>query len=80
MATVTIYSKPGCHLCDVAHEALLKVQAEQPFDLVEVDIMSDPALGVCYGDRIPVMLFNDRFLCEYKLDEARLRAKLKEVK
>jgi hypothetical protein len=79
MVTVTVYSKPGCHLCEVAHEALLRVQADQPFELVEIDILSDPALGICYGDRIPVILLDGRVLFDYEVNEARLREKLKEV-
>ncbi|HET6549358.1 MAG TPA: glutaredoxin family protein, partial [Solirubrobacter sp.] len=38
MTTVTLYSRPGCHLCDDAREAIQRVQTEAPFDLDEVDI------------------------------------------
>lgn len=80
MAVVTLYSKPGCLLCEEAKDALLLVQKTQPFDLVEINIEDQPALLAEYGEQIPVILLNGAFLFEYEVDEARLRELLKEVK
>lgn len=79
MAVVTLYSKPGCHLCEDAREALERVQKLHPFELEEVNIQDDPALFADYGEQIPVVLLNGNFLFEYAVDEARLRQLLKEV-
>ena len=79
MAIVTVYSKPGCHLCDEAIRALQRVQKQQKFDLEEVNIQDDPALLAEYGEQIPVVTLNGTFLFEYTVDEARLRQLLKEV-
>lgn len=79
MATVTLYTKPGCHLCDEARDALLRVQAAQPFALVEVNIQDDPDLFAQYGEQIPVVTLDGEFLFEYAVQEERLRERLREV-
>ena len=52
---MTLYGKPGCHLCDEAREVVDRVRAEHPFDLREVDVSLDPGLNREYGERIPVL-------------------------
>ena len=52
--TVTLYGRPGCHLCDDARAALHRVRAAHPFRLEEVDIETDDALLKRYLERIPV--------------------------
>ena len=51
MRTVTLYGRPGCHLCDDARAALLRVRTATPFDLVEIDIEGDDALHRAYLER-----------------------------
>ncbi len=79
MAVVTLYTKPGCHLCDEAREALLRVKKGQPFELEEVNINEDAGLLAEYGEQIPVVLLNGAFSTEYAVDEARLRQLLQEL-
>lgn len=79
MALVTLYTKPGCRLCDDALLALQRVQKAQPFDLEAVNVQNDPALLAEYGEQIPVVHLNGAFLFEYAVDEARLKILLKEV-
>ena len=79
MAHVTVYSKPGCHLCEEAVRVLQRMQKQDPFTLEEVNIQDDPALLTEYGDQIPVVTLNGTFLFEYTVDETRLRQLLKEV-
>jgi len=79
MSLVTLYTKPGCHLCDDALDVLQRVQKLQPFTLEEVNVQDDPALLAEYGDQIPVVTLNGTFLFEYEVDETRLRQLLKEV-
>ena len=79
MSLVTLYTKPGCHLCDDALNVLRRVQQLQPFTLEEVNVQADPALLAEYGEQIPVVTLNGAFLFEYEVDETRLRQLLKEV-
>jgi glutaredoxin len=69
---VTLYGKPGCHLCDDAREVVERVRAEHPFELREVDISLDPALFREYGERIPVLELDGEELFEFHVDEAAL--------
>jgi hypothetical protein len=76
---VTLYGKPGCHLCEEARAAVERVRAERPFHLQEVDVSLDPVLHRRYGERIPVLELGGEELCEYFVDEAALRQRLGRV-
>jgi hypothetical protein len=52
---VVLYSRPGCHLCDVAREAILRQREASPFEFEEVDIEGDDELELEYGIRVPVV-------------------------
>jgi glutaredoxin len=75
-AAVTLYGRPGCHLCDVAREALERVRADTPFELREIDIEGDDELFKRYLERIPVVCLDGEELFEYHVDEATLRRRL----
>jgi glutaredoxin len=79
MALVTLYGKPGCHLCDDARAAVERVRARHGFELEEVDISLDPALHRRYGARIPVLALDGVELFEFVVDEASLRERLDRV-
>jgi glutaredoxin len=79
MARVTLYGKPGCHLCDEARAAVGSVQAERRFELVEVDVLLDPVLQRAYGERIPVVAVDGEELFEYHVDAEELRERLGRV-
>ena len=70
MPVVTLYGKPGCHLCDDAREIVARVRAEHPFDLREVDVSLDPVLLREYGERIPVLELDGEELFEFHVEEA----------
>jgi glutaredoxin len=62
---VTLYSRPGCHLCD---EALAELERLDGFELREVDIESDEALARAYLERIPVVEIDGRIVSELVFD------------
>jgi glutaredoxin len=72
MKRVTLYSRPGCHLCDDAREALERVRAQAPFSLEEIDITSDDALHMRYLERIPVITLDGEELFDHFVDEPSL--------
>jgi hypothetical protein len=76
VALVTLYGKPGCHLCDEAREVVERVRAEHPFDLREVDVSLDPGLHREYGERIPVVSVNGEELFDFFVEEAVLVERL----
>ena len=65
---VVLFSRVGCHLCDVARDVLLAERSRSQFEFVEVDVASDEDLERDYGVRIPVVEIDgvDRF--EYEVD------------
>jgi glutaredoxin len=74
--TLTLYSRPGCHLCDDARAALERVRSRTPFSLLEVDITTDHELHRRYLERIPVVSLNGEELFEFFVDEAALEDRL----
>jgi glutaredoxin len=74
--TVTLYGRPGCHLCDDARAVLERLRAQRPFELREVDIESDDELHARYLERIPVVALDDEELFDFFVDEAQLAARL----
>ena len=67
---MTLYGKPGCHLCDNAREVVERVRADHPFELREVDVSIDPELNREYGERIPVLELDGEELFEFHIEEA----------
>ncbi len=79
MRSVTLYSKPDCHLCTDAREVMLRVQADVPFALSELDITTDEVLHRAYFDRIPVVEIDGEQLFEYFVDEDLFRERLRAI-
>ena len=77
-AIVTLYGRPGCHLCDEAREQLLALTAGR-VELREVDIESDDRLLAAYLERIPVVEVDGREVSELVLDRDAVRLALHTV-
>ena len=73
---VTLYGRPGCHLCDEAREVVLRVADRAAFELVEIDIEGDDELFKRYLERIPVVALNGEELFDFFVDEAALEDRL----
>jgi glutaredoxin len=73
---LTIYSKPGCHLCDEMKSLVHRIIAEQSSDraiaLEEIDISSDSALLDRYGLEIPVLFIDGKKVAKYRVSETEL--------
>jgi len=79
VSTVTLYTRPGCHLCDDARTELQRLRARLPFTLREVDITTDDALHRRYLERIPVIALDGEELFDFFVDEAVLTEHLREA-
>ena len=78
-AVVTLYGRPGCHLCDDARRVLERVRAGvggPAFGLREIDIERDDELFKRYLERIPVVCLDGEELFELHVDERTLRRRL----
>jgi glutaredoxin len=76
--TLTLYTKPDCHLCDEALKTLREVCAELPFKLLVRDITTEEALHRAYFERIPVVDLDGEELFEYFVDAETLMETLRE--
>ena len=75
-ARVTLYSRPGCHLCDDARAVIARVCSELGESFEEVDIHSDPDLLDRFTDEVPVTFVDGRQHDFWRVDAARLRSAL----
>jgi glutaredoxin len=76
MTLVTLYGKPGCHLCEEARQVVDAVRAQHPFDLEEVDITRDPTLERLYRERIPVLAIDGEEALELVIERSELEERL----
>jgi glutaredoxin len=67
---VTLISRDGCHLCEVAEQTLDRIA---PGDWTRVDVDSSVELQRDYGDRVPVILLDGREHGYWRVEEDRLR-------
>lgn len=65
MLTVTLYTRPGCHLCEQAHAILRTAARGLDVELCLVNVDDDPALVRRYGERVPVAAINGRDILEW---------------
>ena len=73
---VTLYSRPGCHLCEAAREVVAAVCAELGESFTEVSVDDDPDLRERFGEEVPVTFVDGRQHDFWRVDAARLRAAL----
>jgi hypothetical protein len=71
--TLTLYSRPGCHLCDEMKAVIDRVRVDRPIELREVDITGVPDLERRYGTEIPVLEIDGRKIAKFRIDERTLR-------
>jgi len=84
---LTLYSKPGCHLCEEAKLAIdsvvLKIRSDNSSDvqieLEEFNILEDDALLASYAEEIPVLQINGETHAYWRIDQDRFRAALEKL-
>jgi glutaredoxin len=78
-ATVTIYTRPGCHLCDEAKAAMHASGCDGEYSLEEINIDEDPELRERYGNDIPVILINGAKVFKHRVDPGEFKRKLRRL-
>ena len=73
MTRLTLISRDGCHLCEVAEQTLDRIT---PGQWERVDVESSIELEREYGDRVPVVLLDGREHSYFTVDVPRLRRDL----
>jgi len=72
---VILYTRKGCHLCDVAKQVL----RDAGLAVDEVDIDQDPELQARYNEEVPVVFLNGKKAFKYRVDPTELRRRLEKL-
>ena len=73
MSTIYVYSRRGCHLCEVLVDEMLPL-LQGKIDVQVRDIDTNEAWQNAYDVRIPVVEYEGQVLCEAHLDKAKIEA------
>lgn len=73
---VVVYSRKGCHLCEVVKETIGKLHRRGGFSWQQVDVDSDEKLRRQFGDEVPVVFIDGRKAFKYRVDEKEFLRKL----
>ena len=76
---VTIYSRPGCHLCEEAKAQIAPMLKEFGARLTEINIDEDPELRSLYDYDVPVIFIGSRKAAKHRVDAAQFRRQLKKA-
>lgn len=76
---VTLYTRPGCHLCEDAKEVMLPLLAEFDAVLREVNIDEGHELTHRFGHDIPVVFIGERRAAKHRVDREQFRRQLEEA-
>ena len=74
---VTLITRAGCHLCEVAETRLAELAAELGFGLRLLDVDADRARANEYSERVPVILIDGAEHGYWRLEEDRFRRALR---
>lgn len=73
---VTVMSRVGCHLCEVAEADVARICGELAVTWKTADVDTDPEWRAEYGDRVPVILVDGAEHGYWRVEEDRLRRAL----
>jgi len=73
---VLVYSRKGCHLCEIVKETLIRLERRGGFTWREVDVDSDEELRRRFTDEVPVVFINGKKAFKYRMDETEFLRRL----
>ena len=76
---VTIYSRPGCHLCEEAKARIAPLLKEFGARLTEINIDEDSQLRARYDCDVPVIFLGARMAAKHRVDVVQFRRQLREI-
>jgi glutaredoxin len=76
LADVILYTRKGCHLCEIVKESLIKLHKRGSFNWREIDVDSNSEVRRLYNDEVPVVFINGRKAFKYRMDEQEFLRKL----
>ncbi len=77
MRKVTVISRTGCHLCEIAIDKINLVKDQLKFDL-EIKLINDlPELEQEYGEQVPVIMIDNKIHDYWRIDIERFTKAIK---
>ena len=76
---VTMYSRPGCHLCEEAKAQIAPLLNEFSARLTEINIDEDPERRSRYDYDVPVVFIGARKAAKHRVDVAQFRRQLRDA-
>lgn len=73
---VIVYSRKGCHLCEIVKESLSKLERRGGFTWRDIDVDGDDQLRRQFTDEVPVVFIDGRKAFKYHMDESEFLRKL----
>jgi len=80
MLKVEIFSKPDCHLCNVAKDIIFDISKEINLEIKVTDITSNNELFEKFKYDIPVIYINNKIAFKHKVDKDEFIRKIKSRK
>jgi glutaredoxin len=77
---VTLYTRPGCHLCEEAKKQITPLLKKANARLREVNIDSDPVLRARYDYDVPVIFLGTRKVAKHRVDLAQFQRQLEQAR
>jgi len=77
MKKVTVYSRSGCHLCEIAIDRIKSTMDELKFELDIKLIDNDVKLQEEYGEQVPVILIEGKIHDYWRVDLERFTKAVK---
>jgi glutaredoxin len=77
---VTLYTRPGCHLCEEAKAAIAPLLVQFGASLREVNVDDDPVLKELYGWDVPVIFIGPHKAAKHRVDVAQFRRQLADAR
>ncbi len=77
MRKVTVISRTGCHLCEIAIDKINSIKDQLKFEL-EIKLINDlPELEQAYGEQVPVIMIDNKIHDYWRVDIERLTKAIK---
>ncbi len=77
MRKVTVISRTGCHLCEIAIDKINLVKDQLKFDW-EIKLINDlPELEQEYGEQVPVIMIDNKIHDYWRIDIERFTKAIK---
>jgi glutaredoxin len=76
---ITVYSRPGCHLCEEAKAAIAPLLSEFGAAVREIDISNDATLEQRFGCEIPVIYIGRKKAAKHRVNLGQFRRQLEDA-